>query len=125
MTKLRFGPHIWRKLLIYLGCAVLMFWVLAPIYWIVVSSISTRTELYAKPYKVWFPTQPTFDHYVSLFTSGAQYRSGGVLSTTGVMGQGGGEKAVISLLARIVVTVRANRVGFIFARVYCCGLEFT
>src|SRR5260221_13829695 len=96
MTKLRFGPHIWRKLLIYLGCAVLMFWVLAPIYWIVVSSISTGTELYAKPYKVWFPTQPTFDHYVSLFTSGAQHRSGGVLPPTGVGGPGVRENAPVS-----------------------------
>src|SRR5260221_14644776 len=100
MTKLRFGPHIWRKLLIYLGCAVLMFWVLAPIYWIVVSSISTRTELYAKPYKVWFPTQPTFDHYVSLFTSGAQYRSGGVFTTAGFFGPGGGENAAVFIFLR-------------------------
>ena len=32
-----------RLLLIYLACAVLLFWALAPIYWVVVSSISTRT----------------------------------------------------------------------------------
>src|SRR5258708_28422508 len=104
MTKLRFGPHIWRKLLIYLGCAVLMFWVLAPIYWIVVSSISTRTELYAKPYKVWFPTQPTFDHYVSLFTSGAQYRSGGVLSPAWVVSPGVGYKAPLIIFSALVVS---------------------
>ena len=125
MTKLRFGPHIWRKLLIYLGCAVLMFWVLAPIYWIVVSSISTRTELYAKPYKVWFPTQPTFDHYVSLFTSGAQYRSGGFSPTAGLMAQGLRNSAVISISTGLLVTVLATGAGYIFARLNFRGKQFT
>ena len=43
---------------IYVGAALLLFWALAPIYWVLVSSISTRIELYARPNKVWFPSQP-------------------------------------------------------------------
>ena len=30
---------------IYAACALLLFWALAPIYWVIVSSISTRVEL--------------------------------------------------------------------------------
>ena len=36
-----------RLLGLYLGCAALLFWALAPIYWLLVSSISSRIDLYA------------------------------------------------------------------------------
>ena len=77
-----------RLILIYAGCFVILFWALAPIYWVVVSSISTRIELYAKPYKIWFPSHPTLEHYVDLFTSGAKFRDGGFSPTAGLMGAG-------------------------------------
>ena len=44
-----------RLAVIYALCAIVLIWALAPIYWVAVSSISTRKELYAKPYKIWFP----------------------------------------------------------------------
>ena len=43
---------------IYTGVAVLLFWALAPIYWVIVSSVSTRLDLYQTPNKVWFPSPP-------------------------------------------------------------------
>src|SRR5215468_4976785 len=105
MTKPVFGPRFRRNALIYIGCALVLFWVLAPIYWIVVSSISTRTDLYAKPYKVWFPSQPTLEHYIALFTSGAAYRAGGFSPTAGLIGQGMRNSLVVSIASALVVTV--------------------
>ncbi len=125
MTRARFGPKFRRQLLIMIGCAVVLFWVLAPIYWIVVSSISTRTELYARPYKVWFPSQPTFEHYVALFTSGAQYRSGGFSPTAGLMAQGMRNSLVISISAALLVTAFSTGAGYVFARLNFRGKQLT
>src|SRR2546422_1067674 len=44
-----------RRIVFWLAAAVLALWSLGPVYWIVVSSISTRIELYSVPYKHWIP----------------------------------------------------------------------
>ena len=125
MNKAHFGSSLRRRILITVGCILVLVWVLAPIYWIVVSSISTRTELYAKPYKVWFPAQPTLEHYVSLFTSGAQYRSGGFSPTAGLMAQGMRNSLVVSLAAALLVTAFSTGAGYVFARLTFRGKQLT
>lgn len=123
MKKARFGPHFRRQVVIYIGCALVLFWVLAPIYWIVVSSISTRTELYARPYKIWFPSHPTLEHYIALFTSGAQYRSGGFSPTAGLMGLGMRNSLLISVSAALLVTLLSTGAGYVFARLNFRGKQ--
>jgi len=123
MTQARFGPKFRRRLIIYIGCVLVLFWVLAPIYWIVVSSISTRTELYARPYKIWFPSQPTFEHYVALFTSGAAYRAGGFSPTAGLMGQGLRNSLILSLSTAAIVTLFSTGAGYVFARMNFRGKQ--
>ena len=74
------GPRFQRSLrlgFIYALCAIVLIWALAPIYWVAVSSISTRRELYARPYKIWFPSEPTLESYRTIFTEGAKFRDGG------------------------------------------------
>ncbi len=105
-----------RLVFIYVACALLLLWALAPIYWVFVSSISNRTELYARPYKIWFPSQPTLEHYVSLFTSGARYRDGGFSPTAGLMGSGLRNSIVISVGAATIVTLLSTGAGYVFAR---------
>lgn len=105
-----------RLALIYLGCAVALFWALAPIYWVVVSSVSTRAELYATPYKVWLPRSPTFEHYVTLFTQGAKYRAGGFSPTAGLMWSGLRNTLIVSTLSAAIVTLLSTGAGYIFAR---------
>jgi multiple sugar transport system permease protein len=112
-----------RLIVLYLASAVLIFWALAPIYWVVVSSISTRTELYARPYKIWFPSQPTLEHYVALFTTGAEYRSGGFLPTAELMGTGLRNSLVQSVASSGVVTLVATVAGYIFARLRFRGKQ--
>jgi multiple sugar transport system permease protein len=105
-----------RLVIIYVACALLLLWALAPIYWVFVSSISNRTELYARPYKIWFPSQPTLDHYVSLFTSGARYRDGGFSPTAGLMGSGLRNSIIVSVGAATIVTLLSTGAGYVFAR---------
>ncbi len=123
MNRALFGPKFRRRVIIYIGCALVLFWVLAPIYWIVVSSISTRSELYARPYKVWFPSQPTLEHYVALFTSGAQYRAGGFSPTAGLMGQGMRNSLVLSISSAVLVTLFSTGAGYVFARLNFRGKQ--
>lgn len=112
-----------RLALIYLASAVLLFWALAPIYWIVVSSISTRAELYAAPYKVWFPAAPTLNHYVSLFTSGAEYRAGGYSPTAGLIGSGLRNSLITSVTSAALVTLLSTGAGYVFARLRFRGQQ--
>jgi multiple sugar transport system permease protein len=105
-----------RLVFIYVGCALLLLWALAPIYWVFVSSISNRTELYARPYKIWFPREPTLEHYVSLFTSGARYRDGGFSPTAGLMGSGLRNSITVSVGAATIVTLLSTGAGYVFAR---------
>lgn len=116
-------PKNRRLFLIYLGCIVLLFWALAPIYWVVVSSISNRTELYARPYKIWFPSQPTFEHYTTLFTSGAKFRDGGFSPTAGLMGSGLKNSLVVSVATSTIVTLVATGAGYVFARMRFRGKQ--
>lgn len=112
-----------RLALIYLACAVVLFWALAPIYWVFISSISTRAELYATPYKVWFPAQPSFEHYINLFTTGAQFRDGGFSPTAGLMGSGLRNSAIISIVSAGIVTILSTGAGYVFARMQFVGKQ--
>ncbi len=123
MKSKLFHPNRRRQILIYIACAIVLFWALAPIYWVLVSSISTRTELYARPYKVWFPSQPTFDHYTTLFTSGAKFRDGGFSPTAGLMGSGLKNSLVVSVSTATIVTLVATFTGYIFARMRFRGKQ--
>ncbi|MBK8026706.1 MAG: carbohydrate ABC transporter permease [Chloroflexi bacterium] len=119
-----FNPKRRRLYFLYLCSAILLFWALAPIYWVFVSSVSTRQELYARPYKIWFPAQPTFNHYVTLFTQGAAYRDGGFSPTAGLMGDGLRNSIVISIASATVVTFLATGAGYSFARLRFRGKQF-
>lgn len=112
-----------RLALIYLASGVLLFWALAPIYWIVVSSISNRADLYAAPYKVWFPAAPTLDHYVNLFTSGAEYRAGGYSPTAGLIGSGMRNSLITSITSAALVTLLSTGAGYVFARLRFRGKQ--
>jgi multiple sugar transport system permease protein len=112
-----------RLILIYLACAVILFWALAPIYWVFVSSISSRAELYAAPYKVWFPSQPSFQNYVDIFTTGPRFRDGGFLPTAELMGAGMRNSVVYSLGTAVIVTLISTFAGYIFARMRFRGKQ--
>ena len=105
-----------RLALIYALCAIVLIWALAPIYWVAVSSISTRRELYARPYKIWFPSQPTLESYHTIFTQGAKFRDGSYSPTAKLMSSGLRNSVIISVASAGIVTLLATGAGYAFAR---------
>jgi len=61
--RLRLG----RAIAAYVVLAVLAVWTLAPLYWMVTTSLKTNAELYGTSATLW-PRQPTFANYRVLFT---------------------------------------------------------
>src|SRR5438034_5138580 len=89
-----------RRLGFWLAAIALALWSLAPVYWIVVSSISTRIELYSVPYKHWIPRAPTLQNYVDVFTTGPKYRAGGFLPSATLLYSGVRNSLLVVLLDR-------------------------
>ena len=110
---------------IYAGVALLLFWALAPIYWVIVSSVSTRLDLYQTPTKVWFPTPPTFEHYQGLFTGGEGFRGGEAEAAIGALTSGLTNSLVSSVGTAIIVTLLCTRAGYVFARMRFRGKQFS
>ena len=106
---------------IYVCCAIVLIWVLAPIYWVLVSSVSTRQELYARPYKIWFPQNPTLESYRTIFTQGAKFRDGGFSPTADLMSSGLRNSVIISVASAGIVTLMATGAGYAFARMNFAG----
>ncbi len=115
------GQERLRLTVIYVLCAVVLIWALAPIYWVAVSSISTRRELYAQPYKIWFPSEPTLESYRTIFTEGAKFRDGGFSPTADLMSSGLRNSVIISVASAAIVTLLATAAGYAFARMTFVG----
>ena len=115
------GQERLRLSIIYALCAIVLIWALAPIYWVAVSSISTRRELYARPYKIWFPSEPTLESYRTIFTEGAKFRDGGFSPTADLMSSGLRNSVIISVASAAIVTLLATAAGYAFARMTFVG----
>ncbi|MBC7869645.1 MAG: carbohydrate ABC transporter permease [Chitinophagaceae bacterium] len=57
--------HMLRRSVLYLCMALLLFAIFAPLYWLFVSSISTRSELLNVP-PHWIPQAPTLQNYLDI-----------------------------------------------------------
>ena len=113
-----------RLVLIYVGAGLLVAFSLAPIYWVVVSSISTRTELYAVPYKHWIPREPTLQNYQAIFTSKAQYRAGGYLPSAGRLLAGLRNSLILASVSALILTVLSSLAGYAFSRLNFRGKKW-
>ena len=113
-----------RRLGFWLAAISLALWSLAPVYWIVVSSISTRIELYSVPYKHWIPRAPTLQNYVDVFTTGPKYRAGGFLPSATLLYSGVRNSLLVALLAAACLSLLASLAGYAFARLNFRGRSF-
>src|SRR5712692_5498675 len=93
-------PRVVKRIFFWVAVALLALWSLGPIYWIVVSSISTRIELYTVPYKHWIPQSPT------LLYSGVR------------------NSILVALLAAALLSLLASLAGYAFARLNFRGRSF-
>ncbi len=106
---------------LYLLALVLAAWALAPIYWIVVSSVSTRIDLYSAPYKHWVPEHPTLQNFIDVFTTGPKYRAGGFLPSATLLYSGVRNSLLVSLSSAALLSVLASLAGYAFARLQFRG----
>ena len=113
-----------KRIWIYFFCAIALLWAIGPIYWIFVSSISTRMELYSTPIKSWFPSEPTLDAYIRLFQGGGTYRGGDVSPTEGLMWKSLFNTLFVSIVSAAFVTFLSTNAGYVFARMKFKGKGF-
>jgi multiple sugar transport system permease protein len=114
---------ITRHVFIYIAVLLILIWALFPIYWIVVSSVSTRTELYSRPYKHWIPASPTLQNFTEVLSSGQKYRAGSYLPTSKLLTAGLRNSILIAVLTAVVVTMLATMAGYVFARLKFGGKD--
>ena len=115
-----------RLIGLYLGCAALLFWALAPIYWLLVSSVSSRLDLYAAPEKVWFPATPTFEHFQSLlFGGGGGFRGVETAGLGPLLWAGLTNSLISSVGTALIVTILCTGVGYVFARMKFRGKQLS
>jgi multiple sugar transport system permease protein len=117
-------PRVVRRIFFWVAVALLALWSLAPIYWIVVSSISTRIELYTVPYKHWIPQSPTLQNYIDVFTTGPKYRAGGFLPSATLLYSGVRNSILVAFLAAALLSLLASLAGYAFARLNFRGRSF-
>ena len=83
------GQERLRLSIIYALCAIVLIWALAPIYWVAVSSISTRRELYAQPLQNLVPQRTDPWNLIAPYShEGAKFRDGGFSPTADLMSSG-------------------------------------
>ena len=74
-----------RTLVVYVGFALFLIWVLFPLYFTVLSSFMTPSEIGVKPFH-WWPENPTLANYIAIFTGDSAPFStgqdGGIVSST-------------------------------------------
>ncbi len=110
------GRRALRRVPLYVFAVVLAAWALAPIYWVIVSSLSSRIELYSVPYKHWIPREPTLQNYIDVFTTGPKYRAGGSLPSATLLYSGVRNSVVVALGSAAALSALAALAGYAFAR---------
>ncbi|HWE60369.1 MAG TPA: carbohydrate ABC transporter permease [Chloroflexota bacterium] len=110
-----------RLLVLYGLSLLLLFWALSPIFWVFISSISTRIELYSTPIKHWIPAHPTLDNYRAVFTSGPQYRAGGSPPSATLLLAGLRNSLITSVGSAAIITVLSTLAAYAFARLQFRG----
>jgi len=103
------------KLLLGVLIAFMLFWTLAPLMWIVISSISPRTELYSVP-PHWIPHEPTLQAYDKVLISGEGFRGGGGISAAKLFRTGILNSMIVSISTTALVMIFAPLLGYAFSR---------
>ncbi len=116
MTRRGTVRRVLRLFGLYIASLVVLVWALAPVFWILVSSISTRVELLSRPLKHWIPRQPTLQNFIDILTVGQRYRAGGSLPTTTLLLSGLRNTLIVSLVTAFFTSIFATVAGYAFAR---------
>lgn len=114
MTQNRLQKLI-GKILFWLAIALLVFIVLAPFYWMIVSSITYQADLAQKPPQ-WWPSNPTFHRYKEILDG---FRSGfSDSSSAAKFVKGLSNSFIISTITTVVCMVAGCMAAFALTRLY-------
>ena len=109
---------------IFLGIFIflIIFWSVAPLLWIFISSISERTELYSIP-PHWIPDNPTFKAYKTVLITGESFRGGGGIAATDLLKKGIINSLIVAMVTTILVMFFAPLLGYAFSRLKFKGSQ--
>jgi len=93
-----------HRILVWAGVSLLLFWSLVPIYWTLATSLTPTTDFNARPIH-FYPSAPTFDHYLRLF---------GITATT-IGGVNTADQFKLALLNSIITSGGATILCVLFS----------
>ncbi|MFP4485145.1 MAG: carbohydrate ABC transporter permease [Spirochaetaceae bacterium] len=107
----------------FIFAAILVLWSVVPILWVVISSISPRTELYSVPPN-WIPENPTLQPYRTVLIQGEGFRGGETQGAARLIRTGLLNSLIISLSTTALVMLVAPLLGYTFGRLRFPGRRF-
>ena len=115
MKRKRYWPAV-RSFLIYVGALLVLVETLAPMAWMVISSLSPAVELLSSP-PHWIPQEPTFERYLSMVSSAAVgFRGSTVEGPAGAFLQGLLNSFIVAAVTMLAGLVLGLLAAFAFAR---------
>ncbi len=103
--------------------AFLILWSVLPIVWVLISSISTRAELYSIPPN-WIPENPTLRAYRTVLFEGEGFRGGDAEGAARLIRTGIQNSLIISFSTTLLVMAVAPLLGYAFGRLRFPGRKF-
>ncbi|MDO4344068.1 MAG: carbohydrate ABC transporter permease [Eubacteriales bacterium] len=100
-----------KQVMIYVLAFALCIYVLAPYAWLIISSISTKTDLLSKPLR-WLPRKPTLENYLKIFLG----TSGGTTSAANQFKYALGNSFLIAVVVTIIALAAGVLAAYAFAR---------
>ena len=111
-----------QSVVIYAGFSLFLIWILFPLYFTVLSSFMTPSEIGSIPFH-WLPENPTFINYVAIFTGNSTpYGEGvsqGIVSSTDAVERilpAMGRSLLVGSVVAIVNVVIGGLAGYAFSR---------
>ncbi len=101
---------------------IIIFWSIAPLLWIFISSISERTELYSIP-PHWIPEYPTLEAYKKVLITGESFRGSGGIAATELLRKGILNSVIVATVTTAFVMFFAPLLGYAFSRLKFRGSQ--
>lgn len=103
------------RLFLGLMAFFILFWSIAPLLWIFISSISTRAELYSIPPN-WIPDNPTLEAYKKVLLTGESFRGGDGIAAAKLFRSGITNSIIVAVTTTVMVMFFAPLLGYTFSR---------
>lgn len=101
---------------------LILCWTLGPFYWVLISAISPRVELYSTP-PHWIPENPTLKPFYTVLVTGESFRGGGGISAAELIRKGLFNSVVVALVTTAMVMTFSPILGYVFSRLRFWGRD--